>query len=65
MLISMIGIFFNKTEETANPTTPMSDESEKDESLADIISIMFKNIFSKTITTSSKNATNNNKGKSK
>jgi hypothetical protein len=49
MLISMIGIFFNKTEETANPTTPMSDESEKEQSLADIISIVFKNIFTKTI----------------
>jgi len=64
MLISMIGIFFNKTEETANPTTPMSDESEKDESLADIISIMFKNIFTKTIIASSKKSSNNNKGKS-
>jgi hypothetical protein len=64
MLISMIGIFFNKTEETANPTIPMSDESEKEQSLADIISIMFKNIFTKTITASSKKSSNNNKGKS-
>ena len=65
MLISMIGIFFNKTEEIAKPTTPMPDESEKDNSLTYIISIMFKNLFSKIITTTAKNATNNNKGKSK